>query len=297
MEQSLFSEAAQELARKVYVLMLYQTLLGRDPENSFVIEEARTQPLRALFRGFVESSEFTDAVIRPIRDGGRLRHDLAAPGPTRQQRDWIASLLVLDPHDENAIRSATTWRGFFEALMRTPGFLAERDQGGATRNDEPASPRPYKNPAPAGYVLGRIERYDRSGVSGWAMRINCGGAPDDGAPLDLACFQDGEPLGRVVRGKYRPDVAEILGGDGICGFEMTFEPIPGEPTSAESRLVLVDVATETLVCESAMKVAGNLGVQALASGIQGKLAVVAKEVEDMQTLLAAITKTPNSGGL
>jgi hypothetical protein len=117
-----FSKSSCNQASGLSVLLLYEILLGRDPESSFVIEEAKTQPIRALFQSFVESPEFRHAVVQPMQTGSRLRHECAAPGPTSQQCRWILSLLAMDSNSADAMSAAKDWRQFFDILLRFCGF-------------------------------------------------------------------------------------------------------------------------------------------------------------------------------
>jgi hypothetical protein len=119
-EEFIFTEEAEHLASAVATMALYQLLLGRDPENSYVIEEGKTQSIAALFRSFVSSAEFSDFVLSPLERKARLRHELTSPAPSAGQRDWLASLLVMPPTQRGAIAAATSWRGFFCALLGLP---------------------------------------------------------------------------------------------------------------------------------------------------------------------------------
>ena len=49
--------------------MGYQVFLGRDPENSFVINDAKSSALRGFLNGLMLSGEFETAVL----------HGLSAP--------------------------------------------------------------------------------------------------------------------------------------------------------------------------------------------------------------------------
>jgi hypothetical protein len=125
-QEFIFSAKAKEWAGSVPTTTLYQVLLGRDPENSHVIDEAKTQPIEAVFLSFVRSAEFAEFVVTPLRAGARLRHELSAPAPDSAQLHWLASLLVLPTAQHEAICGATSWPRFFEALL------------GLSRTDEPS---------------------------------------------------------------------------------------------------------------------------------------------------------------
>jgi len=129
-DEFIFTEEAEQLASSVATMTLYQVLLGRDPESSYVIKENKTQPIGALFRSFVRSAEFSDFVLSPLQRKERLRHELTSPAPSARQRDWLTSLLVMPPTQLGAIVAASSWRGFFCALL---GLSSDNAVDDATR--------------------------------------------------------------------------------------------------------------------------------------------------------------------
>ena len=100
------------------VLMCYQIVLGRNPENSFVIEEAKTQSIATMMCAFLHSREFAGAVLARMREGGRLPHADLSSAPSAQQITWLAAQLVLDEAQQAQVRGVRTW----EALV---GFLSQ----------------------------------------------------------------------------------------------------------------------------------------------------------------------------
>lgn len=152
MKDELFAAAALEPAGD-NVVHLYEILLGRDPENSFVIEEARSQQLNNLFRSFVGSTEFLDEVVKPFFDGRPLRHEFMAPRPTPEQCSWIASLLELQPSDEQSIRFAGSWSAFFEGLLAVLGLSPERETEDAGNVSGAKSITESVHPKPSGVAV------------------------------------------------------------------------------------------------------------------------------------------------
>ena len=100
------------------VLMCYQVFLGRNPENSFVIAEAKTQSIETMIRSFLGSREFADAVARPLGAGETLRHAALSPAPSAPQLAWLAGQLVLDEAQEAVLQGVTSWDGLV-------GFLSQ----------------------------------------------------------------------------------------------------------------------------------------------------------------------------
>jgi len=182
------------------ILMGYQIFLGRDPENSFVIRDARASPLRGFVRGLLGSAEFQAAVAARLRHGERLPSDRGGSAPEPAHVKWTSGTLVLDPATETALAAATDWTAFWRALATVPGI------GLATPAPEP-KPQGVAA-APADFVLITIEQ-PRPGMAlragalisgkGWAV-----------APADIAevtVHLDDTPLTRAHHGLPRPDVA------------------------------------------------------------------------------------------
>ncbi len=117
LQEFAFTEKAALFSTSMATITLYQVLLGRDPENSHVIEEAKAQRIDSLFQSFLRSAEFADFVIAPMKRGERLRHELTGPAPNSVQREWLTSLLVLPPARRESINTATSWREMFRALL------------------------------------------------------------------------------------------------------------------------------------------------------------------------------------
>src|SRR5665811_766520 len=69
-----FTEAASAGGTDLDVLMGYQLLLGRDPENSAVIADAKNSPVGAFIRALLLSGEFQSGVVERLRAGRALPH-------------------------------------------------------------------------------------------------------------------------------------------------------------------------------------------------------------------------------
>ena len=190
-----FADTAANLASDHDVLMCYQLLLGRDPENSHVIQEAKTQRLTSIFEAFVRSGEFANKVTRPFNQGEPLGHDAESLGPSTEQLVWLTHKLQLTRRAASAVKAARSWRALFAVLFTVPGF---------TPAAQPALPR----------LFGAVDSLVDGQVRGW-----CIDAAVPGRLVGLAMLADGEVVGRCECQLLRPDVQAAVGGDGRCGFE------------------------------------------------------------------------------
>lgn len=103
------------------VLMCYQVFLGRNPENSFVIEEAKTQSVETIIRSFLASSEFAVSVLGRRRSGSRLPHVMLSAAPLPEQIAWLADQLDMDEAQGAALREVADWDTLVDVLAGLAG--------------------------------------------------------------------------------------------------------------------------------------------------------------------------------
>jgi ADP-heptose:LPS heptosyltransferase/GT2 family glycosyltransferase len=222
------------------ILMGYQVFLGRDPENSFVIAEAKSSPLRAFITGLILSGEFQAAVLQAMARRVPLPHERNATGPSADQLAWLATLLVLPEDVRTALAppdAVLEWRAFWTTLTAMPGF---------PRGDEalaPAGPKVAAADAGDGFVLITIEQ-PKAGdkVQPGSMLNGAGWAI---APADIAevtVLLDETELAPARYGLPRPDVARNFPHYrhvDHCGFAFAVQVPAGAVITANSQLNVV----------------------------------------------------------
>jgi len=224
------------------VLMGYQIFLGRDPENSFVISDAKTSPVRGFLRGLLTSGEFLSAVATPLQRGQRLPHDRVGPVPAPEHVAWIGEVLVLDAVTFRALAGSADWNAFWRTLATLPGInLSQRAA------DQPAPGAIAANAADEGFVLVNIDQpkpgeklHPGSSVSGagWAI------APAD--IVEVAIYLDEVLLGHGRYGLPRPDVARNFPHYrhvDHCGFSFSAQ-VPNDAILTATSQLAVVVRTE-----------------------------------------------------
>ena len=203
-----FTQAAEAGGTDRDVLMGYQLFLGRDPENSFVIVDAKSSPVGAFIRGLMGSGEFQSAVLDRLGldqqgRGRALPHEAASASPSPEQTDWLFRLIALPDAARAALRSATGWRDWLRALVAVPGF-----PGAPGRAAKAAADGIAAHAADEGFVLVHLEQpmpgdLLASGTlvqgSGWAI------APADVA--EITVHLDAILLTHARYGLPRPDIA------------------------------------------------------------------------------------------
>jgi ADP-heptose:LPS heptosyltransferase/GT2 family glycosyltransferase len=240
-----FTAAADAGGTDLDVLMGYQILLGRDPENSFVIADAKSSPVGAFIRALVSSGEFQSSVLDRLESGRPLPHEAAAIAPTRHQLDWLFRIITAPSYAETMLRSAPSWRDFLRVFLAIPGVplpparaaakpaadpdiaAAAADEGFVMINLE--QPKPGEKLHPGALVSG----------SGWTI------APAEIA--EIAILLDDHLLTHARYGLPRPDVARVFPHYrhvDHCGFAFTAEiPAAAAVTPASQLIVRVRTAT------------------------------------------------------
>jgi ADP-heptose:LPS heptosyltransferase/GT2 family glycosyltransferase len=200
-----FAAAASAPGSDRDVLMGYQIFLGRDPENSHVMVEAKANPLRGFIMGLVLSGEFESAVLQPLSRRLPMPHEQSGAGPAPEQIAWVNTIMALPPSLSDSgltAPGAMDWRGFWTAMLAVPGFPRGAAASAAMAGTNPAlaaddgfilitleSPKPGEKLIPGATLVG----------AGWAI------APEDIA--EIAVMLDGHMLGQARHGLPRPDVA------------------------------------------------------------------------------------------
>jgi ADP-heptose:LPS heptosyltransferase/GT2 family glycosyltransferase len=225
------------------VLMGYQIFLGRDPENSHVMVEAKASPLRGFINGLILSGEFESSVLQPLARRQPMPHERSGAGPAPEQIEWLNTILTLPPGLSGDV--ALDWRGFWTAMLAVPGF----PRGAAASAAAAGSPAAL--PADDGFILITLENpkpgeklipgATLSGA-GWAI------APEDIA--DIAVTLDGQVLAAARHGLPRADVARNFPhyrNVEYCGFAFTAQlPVDAviSPTS-QIGIVVTTVGGQT----------------------------------------------------
>ncbi len=222
-----FTPAADAGGTDRDVLLGYQVFLGRDPESSFVIADAKSSPVGAFVRALMGSGEFQSVVLDRLAAGRPLPHEAAGRAPTPEQLDWLFRLIRVPRRAEDVLRTAPSWAEWLRTLVAIPGVSTAPVR----------SPGVDPQAAGEGFVLITIEQPKPGAAllaggtiqgAGWAI------APADIA--EVAVSLDGVRLTHARYGLPRPDVARSFPHYrhvDHCGFTFTAQvPSPLPPSAA-----------------------------------------------------------------
>jgi ADP-heptose:LPS heptosyltransferase/glycosyltransferase involved in cell wall biosynthesis len=222
------------------VLIGYQIFLGRDPENSFVIANARASPVHGMVRGWITSEEFTGAVLGPLDAGRPLPHEQASAGPDAGQTEWLLRHLALDAIGHAGVRDAATWRDLLHVLVGLPGFPRPHAAAGGA-----AAAAGAAGEEQPGFILITIEQ-PRPGEALPGSRVEGAGwviAPADVTEVSVHC--GGAMLTQARFGLPRPDVARRFPHYRMvdrCGFAFSAD-LPASIAPGQPPLLTVQVRT------------------------------------------------------
>ncbi len=257
---AVFTQAADAGGTDRDVLMGYQLFLGRDPESSFVIADAKSSPVGAFLRALMGSGEFQSAVLDKLAAGRAVPHENFSAAPRPDQLDWLFGLLRVPPRAEGVLRAATSWAEWLRTLVAIPGLPTAPARASAGQG---APEGPASQAAGAGFVLITIEQ-PKPGErllpgalvtgSGWAI------APSDIA--EVAVHLDGKLLTHARYGLPRPDVARSFPHYrhvDHCGFSFSAE-VPADAEGLAGQLLITVRGTDGAV--------GHKGVRLQAPAIR-----------------------------
>jgi ADP-heptose:LPS heptosyltransferase/GT2 family glycosyltransferase len=212
-----FTEAAVKPGTDEDVLLGYQLLLGRDPENSQVITDAKSSPVRNFIAACLNSTEFHSEALLPMMQGRRLRHELSGAGPSARQLAWITRMIAFPEVDRAKLVPGLTWADFFTHLSGLDQF---------PRLDAPLMAAPAQKSAqvPPDFVMVMIESPAAASLAPGGMLDGAGFilAPDMIARIDV--LLDGVLLTQARYGMSRPDIVRRYphySGIDNCGFSFS----------------------------------------------------------------------------
>ncbi len=102
------------------VIMAYEVLMRRLPENSAVIKLKQRLRMDEMLMSFFTSDEFREGIIEKLRnaDAGEL-----SAVPARRQVDWLTSCFTFAPGVRATLHEAGSWEIFFRRLLAAGGLV------------------------------------------------------------------------------------------------------------------------------------------------------------------------------
>ena len=205
---------ASRPTRLADVVGFYRLAHDRLAESDDAADGLRDHGLEALVHIFFASAEFNARIVAPLSEGHSPWPVGAVPAPDLV--DWAASRLPLSPEGRRAVADASTgWPALYHALLTDPVFR------GALGEAPFAAPAVQATLARNVSVRGQVETISAVSVSGWAIAAR----PED-APVRIEVCVDGSPVASGRADQFRRALQDVLGGDGLIGFDIALPPEP-----------------------------------------------------------------------
>ena len=176
----------------------------REPESQVVIDKSVGIPRAHLAAAFLGTDEFAQRVVRNAERGMDIWG--GKPGPTAEQLDWACEVLPLTAEGVVTLRAwGDSWPGVYFAILSDPSCspAIQMSEEGLQFLKRLAS------------AFGVVERVDASLVIGWAMARG----PQTG-PVLVEVYGDGVFLAAGRADRFRRNVQDQFGGDGLVGYEV-----------------------------------------------------------------------------
>jgi GT2 family glycosyltransferase len=199
------------------VVQLYRFVNDREPESEVVIENSVGIPRAYLAAAFFGTDEFAQRVVRNAERGIDIWG--VKPGPTDEQLDWACEVLPLTAEGVAGLRAwGASWPGVYFAILSDSGF----------RSSGSISAVGLSHLKALASAFGGVERLDSALVVGWAMARG----PAAG-PVVVEVYGDGAFLAAGRADRFRRNVQDQFGGDGLVGFEI---PLPRQIGAGPTRI-------------------------------------------------------------
>jgi hypothetical protein len=192
----------------------FTLFLGRLPGNASA-DRVTDSSLPSLLRDILSGEEFQDGVLQAVLLGEALPH--AQLGETLPLRmiDWMQTRLPVTESTRRAAGVVRSWEQAVELLLSDSALILLAPHLAAAGVDGVLRDRIAGDPAfqAKRSVVGSVDAASAYEIRGWAVDL-C----DKSVPVRLEFYADTMFLGSASCVEPRPDVQELVGGDGQAAF-------------------------------------------------------------------------------
>jgi GT2 family glycosyltransferase len=196
------------------VTSCFNLFLGRMPLKPLP-DGFAAYSLSMLLRDIFESDEFKTAILQPMLLREALPHSKLEDKPPLQLIDWVQRRLPIGATTRRTVGAARTWAQLLELLLADANLVAVAPDLAASDIDRILRQRLENEPLVKvkHSVVGAIDSASAFEIRGWAADL-C----DKSVPVVVEFYADGFFIGCASCSESRPDVRDIIGGDGKFGF-------------------------------------------------------------------------------
>jgi O-antigen biosynthesis protein len=213
----------------------FNLFLGRMPANT-PADRLRTDNLFVLLRDIFETEEFKTRILQSVLLREELPHGMLDEILLLPLIDWAQRRLPIGASTRRTAGGARSWAQLLELLLSDANLVGVAPELVAAEVDGILRVRLENEPLSKvkRSVAGAVDAASAFEIRGWAVDL-C----DKSIPVTLEFYADNTFLGAVSCADPRPDVRDVVGGDGNFGF--TFQISTGHRASFAGGRTLVAV--------------------------------------------------------
>jgi GT2 family glycosyltransferase len=213
----------------------YRLFLGVDPPP--VLPADSGSGTAGLLAAILSSERFRSEVLKPVLLSEDLPEERFAGEPAYLLIDWAQRRLPIVKSTAVHCGLAHTWPSLLEALLADPGLAQLASELGHSGITSLLRDRIERDPrfAPGRCIVGAVDSASAFEVRGWAADL-C----DKSRPVTLQFYADNVFIGSAQCDEFRPDAADVVGGDGGYGFTFRIAAAHRDVFARGSLLTAVD---------------------------------------------------------
>ncbi len=230
------------------VINCFHLFLGRVPANTST-DRLRTSSLSVLLRDIFETEEFKTGILHPVLLREVLPHSMLADALLLPLIDWAQRRLPLGASTRRTAGGARTWAQLLELLLSDANLVAVAPELVAAEVDRILRTRLENEPLSRvkRSVVGAVDAASAFEIRGWAVDL-C----DKSTPVIVEFYADNTFIGAVPCAEPRPDVRDVVGGDGNVGFTFKISTAHRASFARGRTLVAVDSVSHQRIGGSTM---------------------------------------------
>jgi GT2 family glycosyltransferase len=230
------AEGAKETLDSNDVASCFRLFLGRMPGNDS-LNGRGIRTVSELLRDIFAADEFKSAVLQPVLLREDLPHSKLEETPPFVLIDWVQRRLPISAGTRRTCGAARTWVQLLELLLSDAELMAVAPHLAVAGVNSVLQQRLQNEPWPKieRSVVGFVDAASGFEIRGWAVDL-C----DKSIPVILEFYADSLFLGSVSCSEPRPDVLDVVGGDGKCGFTFKISTAHRTRFGAGRTLVAID---------------------------------------------------------
>lgn len=267
--------AAGELTR-ADIVNAYQLFLGVEPPPALPVPPGAG--LAELLAAILSSGQFRSEVLKPVLLSESLPEERFAAQPPYLLIDWAQRRLPVGRATAVNCGMAHAWPALLEVLLADPGLAQLASELGHAGITSLLRDRIERDPrfASGRCVVGAVDSASAFEVRGWAADL-C----DKAEPVILHFYADNVFIGSARCDEFRPDAADVVGGDGGFGFTFRIAAAHRDVFARGSLLTAVDAVLHE-------PIAPGLMIHAEPARAWDALAETQREVARMREVLERI---------